>query len=88
MADNQVAFLALIDRLTVKMSYGDKEATLTLKFRPEGSSVEDLNRLMGDDQAVMIGIVPMIANSNGIQDNGISERSKRKPKRKAEGDKV
>ena len=75
MADNQVAFPALIDRLTVKMSYGDKEATLTLKFRPEGSSVDDLNKLMGNDQAVMVGIVPI---DNTGKNYAVSERTRSK----------
>jgi hypothetical protein len=64
----EVAFPALLHSLKVQMVYGDKEATLTLKFRPEGTSVENLNNLMVGDRAVMVGIVPIVTeNKREIQ---------------------
>lgn len=81
----QVAFPALIHSLKVQMSYGDKEGTLVIKFRPEGDSVERLNALVAEDMSVMVGIVPVALTR---ENNVISKRSKRKPQGKEEGGEV
>jgi hypothetical protein len=74
---SECAFLALINQIKVGMVYGDKEATLVLKFRPEGNIVEGLNALMVIDKAVMVAIVPM----DKIKENhAVQKRQSRKPK--------
>lgn len=82
---SEVAFAALIHSIGVKLSpAGDKEGTLVLKFRPDGNEVADLNALMVEDQAVMIGLVQI---DETVKSNAISKGPKRKQGRKAEGTK-
>jgi hypothetical protein len=91
--NNQVAFPAFLHSVKVGMVYGDKEGTLVVKFRPEGTTIEDINPLVGNDQAVMVAIVP-IANvnaNNPVKDNErqtISKGRRGKSGRKAEGGEV
>ena len=81
----ECAFPALINKIQVGMSYGDKEATLVLKFRPEGNIVEGLNALMVTDKAVMVAIVPMNKTENN---HAVSKRKSSKPKGETPGGEV
>jgi hypothetical protein len=86
-AEQQVAFPAVIHSLKVGMSYGDKEGTLVIKFRPEGTTVEDLNALTGNDQTVMVAIVPISEDTEKNESHEISKRT-RANGRKAQGGEV
>lgn len=78
MAADKVAFPAFVHSLKVGMVYGDKEGTLVIKFRPDGTTVEDINPLVGNEQAVMVAIVPIAENTESKI--GIQKGSKRESK--------
>ena len=85
-----IAFEAQVHSVKVGMNYGDKEATLIMKFRPAAGVVDALQKLIGgdEDNTVMVGIVPVNPDKTQEKDNGeetMETRPKRKPGRKAKG---
>jgi hypothetical protein len=82
-----IAFEAQVHSVKVGMVYGDKEATLIMKFRPAKGVVDSLQGLIGGDEnnTVMVGIVPVGVNKTTENYNGVQKRTSGKPGRKAQG---
>jgi hypothetical protein len=60
----KTAFPALIRELKVYTTVDlDKEAKITLRFRPTDEVIDSLNRLMRGDEEVMVAFVPL-SNEN------------------------
>lgn len=86
--DLKVAFPAIIKAVGIKRTASeDREARLTLDFRPDEDVMTGLVRLSQIEAEVMVAIVPVTENNTHIgKDNGNTERRKRKPKGPPEGD--
>jgi hypothetical protein len=81
----RIAFPALIKSISVKsLVSGDKEGEIRLRFLPTDEVMDALQRLHRADEEVMVGIVELSENTDGIS-HEIQKRSKRKSQGKTEG---
>jgi hypothetical protein len=88
MADNEVAFPAIIKSVSVKRTASeDREARLVLDFRPDEDVMTGLVKLSQLETEVMVAIVPVKENNlNNRQHNGRSKRKYIQPEGTPEGD--
>lgn len=78
--DIRVAFPAIIRAVGIKRTASeDREARLTLDFRPDEDVMTGLVRLSQIEAEVMVAIVPVPAKANNLPNRQDNVRSKRKP---------
>ena len=84
----KTAFPALIRELKVYTTVDlDKEAKITLRFRPTDEVIDSLNRLMRGDEEIMVAIVDPADKTEKNNERiikAISKRKKRQPERETE----
>ena len=77
-----IAFDAQVHSIRVGMVFGDKEATLVMKFKPTEGVVDSLQGLVGGPP-IMVGIVPVNIKTNMENHDAVQEGTNRKSGRKA-----